>query len=72
MWLVASYLFPKTNNLLSIIIIMIRLTLISAWLVTVLTIIISAQLYSTSNNNKHNVIIRFIVDFYWTSDMEQK
>ena len=48
------------------------LTLISAWLVTVRTVIISAQLYSRSNNNKHNVIIRFIVDFYWTSDMEQK
>ena len=66
MWLVAMYLFPKTNKLLSIIIIKIRLTLIiiiKAWLVTVLTIIISAQLYSTSNNNKHNVIIRFIVDF---------
>ena len=37
-----------------------------------LCIIISAQLHSTSNNNKHNVIIRFIVDFNSTQDMEQK
>ena len=48
-----------------------RLTLINVRLVAVLTILISAKLYSTNNNNKHCVIIGFVVDFNSTSDMEQ-